>query len=216
MTTYYELAAQPAHLLEALVHPTAGSTRRPGESFDQWKMRLTSEAVAKYPELSGRALRYATNMHYSGLEWLPEYGDGSQEIVTDEFPRPMFDGPIGPRPIVFPRRPPVPPKPKRKRPLEAHYLYRLYSDDGHLLYIGVTNLLDARLAQHAATQLWWHEVASHEAVTYPTRGAVIRAESAAIRDELPRYNIQHAHGGSVHRLAAVLAIDDEPPGGGRE
>jgi hypothetical protein len=136
-------------------------------------------------------------------EWVfPEHYLRYQDIRCDpvtRIPRPIPPKQVLPKQIPPP--PPAPVTPKVVRPPEDQYLYRLYADDGALLYVGVTYSLAVRFAQHAGTQPWWHEVAHHEAVIYPSRGSVARAEALAIRDENPRYN------------KAQPRVEDESPNG---
>ena len=37
-------------------------------------------------------------------------------------------------------------------------LYRLYDDDGELLYVGITDSPGTRMAQHKAQKAWWGDV----------------------------------------------------------
>lgn len=69
------------------------------------------------------------------------------------------------------------------------YLYRLYATDGSLLYVGITSNLTRRMSDHRLRQPWWHEVAHTNTTCLPDRTVALRAESRAIRDEDPRYNL---------------------------
>jgi hypothetical protein len=66
-------------------------------------------------------------------------------------------------------------------------LYRCWSGDGTLLYIGLTRRAgDARITEHTRTSAWWAEVAT---VTWEeVTGSLDAAEQAAVRDERPVYN----------------------------
>lgn len=70
-------------------------------------------------------------------------------------------------------------------------LYRLYGDDGRLLYVGVSHNPDVRWGQHSLTKYWWHEVDRREAQWLDTRTEAESAERRAIQTESPRYNSQH-------------------------
>ena len=70
-------------------------------------------------------------------------------------------------------------------------LYRFYDANDVLLYVGITNSLPHRLAQHEAGKHWWTAVASASIEHYPTRKEAEDAERAAIRAELPVWNIAH-------------------------
>jgi predicted GIY-YIG superfamily endonuclease len=64
-------------------------------------------------------------------------------------------------------------------------LYRLYGEDGQLLYVGITRAPGPRMTQHASVQPWWGEVARKTMVWYPTRAHACQAEASAIRKEHP-------------------------------
>jgi hypothetical protein len=69
-------------------------------------------------------------------------------------------------------------------------LYRLFANDGALLYIGISNNVNRRLTEHSEDKAWWSEVdRSKTHVTwYDSREQAEIAELAAVRDEAPRYN----------------------------
>jgi hypothetical protein len=70
-------------------------------------------------------------------------------------------------------------------------LYRLYSADGALLWVGITHSLRERLAKHAEDKPWWAEVAHKTVAWCSSQREAERAEADAIRTEEPRYNIRH-------------------------
>ncbi len=72
-----------------------------------------------------------------------------------------------------------------------HLLYRMFDDDGNLLYVGRTGSLSGRFAAHARTQPWWGDVARSVIETLPNFEALCAAEKAAILAEKPRYNTHH-------------------------
>lgn len=78
--------------------------------------------------------------------------------------------------------------------MSDHALYRFYSDDNTLLYIGITLNPGARWKSHSKDKPWWSEVAQITVETYPTREAVADAERAAIIAEHPRHNVVHNRG----------------------
>jgi hypothetical protein len=69
-------------------------------------------------------------------------------------------------------------------------LYRLFDQDGELLYVGISGRWVRRLASHAARQGWWDDVASVTRQPFPSRSEALEAEAAAIRQERSRYNVQ--------------------------
>lgn len=73
----------------------------------------------------------------------------------------------------------------------THALYRFYDAGGDLLYVGITNNPGRRWGRHADDKPWWTEVDRIEIERYPDRPSVLLAEKAAIKAELPRYNVVH-------------------------
>lgn len=70
-------------------------------------------------------------------------------------------------------------------------LYRLYSNAGRLLYVGVADNWPSRMKQHAREKPWWGEVASTRFEQYDSRDKALSAEAAAIRSERPIHNVLH-------------------------
>lgn len=71
-----------------------------------------------------------------------------------------------------------------------HYVYRMYDEDGRLLYVGISRTMARRLTEHHREQPWAHEIASVAGKRYTSREAARAAEIEAIRTEGPAYNIQ--------------------------
>lgn len=68
------------------------------------------------------------------------------------------------------------------------YLYRLYDQDGALLYIGITSNLRRRRSTHRGQSPWFPQVAGYRIQgPFTWRGAE-KAERAAILAESPRHN----------------------------
>lgn len=74
---------------------------------------------------------------------------------------------------------------------DMHILYRFFSVDGSLLYIGITNSLWTRCRNHEQTQPWWKEVTLATMEHYESRIELSTAEAEAIKKESPRYNITY-------------------------
>lgn len=75
--------------------------------------------------------------------------------------------------------------------MSATTLYRMYDEVGDLLYVGIC-ANPRRLDEHKGSKDWWQQV-DHIAVShFPDRTAARAAEFAAIREERPRYNVQHS------------------------
>lgn len=70
-------------------------------------------------------------------------------------------------------------------------LYRIYGPQNVLIYVGITNDYDKRMSQHSE-KFWWREVRRITTAKYSTRKDAAIAETAAIRDEAPKYNRTHA------------------------
>lgn len=70
-------------------------------------------------------------------------------------------------------------------------LYRLYTEGGDLLYIGIAVDPGRRYTQHRAGKPWGRDIASMDVAWFPYRGLAVDAERDAIQTEHPRYNIIH-------------------------
>jgi hypothetical protein len=75
--------------------------------------------------------------------------------------------------------------------LTSAIVYRCYSADGQLLYIGSCALWSSREAMHKAQTRWWPEVARVDKEPQPNLGVAKQAEKAAIGAEAPLYNKVH-------------------------
>jgi len=71
-------------------------------------------------------------------------------------------------------------------------VYRLFDVDGVLLYVGISNHFGQRWERHAKVQPWWPEVQRQTVEWHPTRKDAADAETVAIKDEHPRFNVVHA------------------------
>lgn len=71
----------------------------------------------------------------------------------------------------------------------AEALYRFYTDDGRLLYVGITRNPERRFSQHAARKRWWRDVRGISIEWYESRGEVEAAERRAIHVEKPLFNV---------------------------
>lgn len=68
-------------------------------------------------------------------------------------------------------------------------VYRLFSADDVLLYVGISKNFGLRWQQHAHERPWWPEV-HHQTITwYGTHGEADEAETAAITAEKPLRNV---------------------------
>lgn len=71
----------------------------------------------------------------------------------------------------------------------THVLYRCFARHQLLLYIGMTNHPEERLAHHRKNQPWWKYVDHITLQNYPSRKDLMEAEAVAIREEGPKFNI---------------------------
>lgn len=76
-------------------------------------------------------------------------------------------------------------------PPRAGFVYRLYSAEQELLYVGKTYSLKARLFGQGGhvTKAWFEDVLAVHVVEYATETDALVAEGFAIRGESPRYNV---------------------------
>lgn len=71
-------------------------------------------------------------------------------------------------------------------------VYRFFSHDGELLYVGVTDSLGTRWRKHSKNKPWWNEVADTRIAWLDTRAEALAEETHAIKQERPKYNVVHA------------------------
>jgi predicted GIY-YIG superfamily endonuclease len=70
-----------------------------------------------------------------------------------------------------------------------HCLYRLWSKDGGLLYVGCTASPLNRLKEHEFHKLWASSIASATMEWFPNRAQAMEAEWRAIQAESPEWNV---------------------------
>jgi predicted GIY-YIG superfamily endonuclease len=68
-------------------------------------------------------------------------------------------------------------------------LYRFYAANGDLLYVGIAKNPLVRMQQHRSDKPWWTAVASSTYQHFNSRAEAARAETKAIRSEMPLCNI---------------------------
>lgn len=79
---------------------------------------------------------------------------------------------------------------------QENVVYRLWGEEGDLLYVGVTAHLRERMWSHQAHKPWWDEVAAITVERHESRQDAERAEAKAILEEVPGKN---RNGGSGRR-----------------
>lgn len=93
---------------------------------------------------------------------------------------------------------------------EAQAVYRCFSEDGQLLYIGTSGHLGRRLAAHAG-KIWFREVFGITLEWYSNERLALIAEKRHIRIEHPKYNIVYAKTGpSLQPRKQALRRADDP------
>lgn len=70
-------------------------------------------------------------------------------------------------------------------------VYRMFDHREKLLYVGISNRVDARIEQHRSTKEWFWQVERIATVNYPDRTTALNVEKHAIKNEKPVYNIVH-------------------------
>lgn len=72
-------------------------------------------------------------------------------------------------------------------------LYRIYGDDGALLYVGESNDTLRRFVEHLKDQRWAAEVADHrrDPRVFYSKADVQATEKEAVERERPRFNIEY-------------------------
>ena len=78
--------------------------------------------------------------------------------------------------------------------MSIHYqptaLYRFYDGEDQLIYVGISNSVLRRLAQHSETKVWFGTCSRVTLEHFPDRAAALAAERKAVADENPRENIR--------------------------
>lgn len=89
-------------------------------------------------------------------------------------------------------------------------LYRLYSADDTLLYIGITGLLETRFQAHAGDKSWWPEVTRKTVTWYDDRATAEDQERIAVQYDRPIHNIRHSLGGEIPDPPRPTSIAHSP------
>lgn len=134
------------------------------------------------------------------------------EVVVEELPAPV------------PELAPTLPEPEREIveraagvPVRLIYkdrptaVYRMFSLDGVLLYVGITLDLTTRLSTHRRHKAWWPEVAHIDVEMYPTRAEALAVEHELIATDQPVHNTQPGSLTDPLVRAAVVAEDRKGP-----
>jgi predicted GIY-YIG superfamily endonuclease len=87
-------------------------------------------------------------------------------------------------------------------------LYRLWNADHALLYVGITDDVNARMDEHRAEKPWWEEVSQVSTEELSSRRRALEAETRAIYWEQPRYNVLGSPRYSADWEARYHALED--------
>ena len=79
-------------------------------------------------------------------------------------------------------------------------LYRHYDEAGTLLYVGISTSALGRLAGHKNAAHWFWRIVTVKIEHHPDRASAARAETIAIHDERPLFNIELNGKGTRHLL----------------
>lgn len=85
---------------------------------------------------------------------------------------------------------------------ERTALYRLYSADGTLIYVGISKNPEQRWGTHKSEKPWWQQVARKTVEWFDDRVTAAKAEATAVRVENPLMNqaLPDEDGGSGYSL----------------
>jgi hypothetical protein len=87
-------------------------------------------------------------------------------------------------------------------------IYRLYDQEGTLLYIGETGRgWPQRMREHMRDKPWFNKISRVELEMHPTKEAAARAEAEAIRAERPRHNIVYNFGSTPSYAPFVCSCE---------
>lgn len=78
---------------------------------------------------------------------------------------------------------------RRKGP---YALYRMWADDGRLLYIGCSYSPMTRMSEHERMQPWATDISKITVTWLPDFASASEAERMAIAAESPIWNVQHS------------------------
>lgn len=82
-------------------------------------------------------------------------------------------------------------------------LYRHFSSDGTLLYVGISINALTRLLQHRSNSVWGRDIARVEIEHYPSRMAAKAEEDRAIANERPLHNSKPGRRGRQYKSIAA-------------
>ena len=72
---------------------------------------------------------------------------------------------------------------------DRHYVYRLFDQQGRLIYVGCSYNPETRISQHRQTMWWANQIRRVKLTVHPNKKAGHAAEQEAIREVKPRWNV---------------------------
>lgn len=93
-------------------------------------------------------------------------------------------------------------------------LYRYFDSEGRLLYVGITGDNTKRQSQHRRNSFWFGEIATATFEHFDSRDLADEAETKAINDETPIYNIAKKGIRLIHSpYVHMIHLAGKPDGG---
>lgn len=89
-------------------------------------------------------------------------------------------------------------------------VYRAFSKDNELLYIGITQDLKNRIINHKSSKKWWIEVDRIDEESFDDRLSAMKAEVRAIKSENPKYNKRILQDESKVGIGDFITVRIEP------
>lgn len=99
----------------------------------------------------------------------------------------------------------------KRRRHEPHAVYRLWSKDGRLLYVGCSLYLLQRMKEHSKTKAWGMDIARANFEWFPNQQSALEAERRAIAAERPEWNVHHRENPKRSRGIHDGALDRRNP-----
>lgn len=90
-------------------------------------------------------------------------------------------------------------------------LYRWWDADGNLLYVGKSVSVFARITAHRRNSAFFREAAAMTLERFDFPESLSAAEVAAIRKEMPLYNVQHSTRSGGDNARTITIIDGPLP-----
>ena len=93
--------------------------------------------------------------------------------------------------------------------MDEYTLYRTYSKDGTLLYVGQSNSWPRRMMEHRKNASWFSGAQKIEVEHFATKELLDAAERKAIIEEKPSSNIVHNGNRALNKTAATVSVCED-------